>query len=73
MVRREQQMGLITVAEVARPHRIVEVACALARIVSTAVDVIELESEAPSFSRVDGEKRFQMVFAIGAVAGCVVR
>ena len=70
---REEQVRLVSVAYVRSPHGIFEVRGALAVVVATSVLIVESESHAQSFSRVDGKHRLEVVLAVGTVSAAVER
>ena len=70
---REQQVCLVSVAQVRSPHGVLEVRGALAVVVATSVLIVESESHAQSFSRVDGKHRLEVVLAVGTVSAAVER
>ena len=65
-------MSLITVAQIAAIHGIINVRRRLTIVVTTTVQVIKLEACAQSLSHVYAKKRLEMVLTVDSVPAIVV-
>ena len=72
MQRRKQQMSLITVAQIAAIHGIINVRRRLTIVITTTVQVIKLEACAQSLSHVYAKERLEMVLTVDSVPAIVV-
>ena len=72
MVGGKEQVSLIALTEITSPHGVVEVGRVLRVVVATPVEVVKLETEAPSLARIDSEESPKVVLTIDAVSRRVV-
>ena len=71
MVGREEQVGLVTVAEVGAPGGVVEEGGTVVGIIAAPVKVVEFQSQTQALAGIHGKEGLEVVLTVGAVAAGV--